>query len=223
MRKLLTSASALLASNVPDAGDGIAILALTEGRTTATVIEVDEGIDTLVFTADQARDRASGETLGARRNITGAVLAFVDVGTLAVTMTVLAITTTMTVLAVIIITMAVLAIIIITMTALSIITAMPIIFSGDIRRGRGLGVRRRGRRRLAAERTGAPIPALRALRRGEGVRGLVGSTAALSRVPRPVVGTVGVGGRAGGVARSSAGETDVLGVPPKNHRSAQPP
>jgi len=59
-RARIDFASALLASNVPDAGNCVAVLALTEDGTTTAVIEVAKGINTLVVTTDQARDRASG-------------------------------------------------------------------------------------------------------------------------------------------------------------------
>ena len=74
--------------------------------------------------------------------------------------------------------------------------------------------------RVAAEGTGVPVPAVGALRRREGIRWLVRSTAALVGVPRPVEGAVSVSGWAGGFAWSSAGKTAVLGGPPKPKLSA---
>jgi len=104
-------------------------------------------------------------------------------------------------------------------TLLVIITVLLSILSGGLGWSRRLDGSGRGRGRLAAEGAGAPVPTLGALRRRKGTRGLVRSTAALSVVPRPVEGTVCVGGWAGGVSGSSVRKTEVLSIPPKNEGS----
>jgi hypothetical protein len=57
------------------------------------------------------------------------------------------------------------------------------------------------------------MPAPATLRRREGIGRLMRSTAALSRVPRPVEGAVSVRGWAGGIVRSAIAKADVLGLP----------
>ena len=185
----------MLASNVPNARDGVAVLTITESGTTTAVVEVDEGINTLVFTARQPRDRAGGEMPRARGNIAREAVTALETNTPVVV-------TTTTIVA-----------------AVAIIVRGPGWSRGFVV-GRGWG---RSRGRVAAEGTRGPLPALVTLRRGEGIRWLVGSTATLSRMPRPVEGAVGVGGWVGRMARSSLGETDVLGVPPGVRVSAVPP
>lgn len=76
-------ASALLASNVPDTRNGVTVLALTESGTTTAVVEVNKCINALVITTDQAGNRASGETLRARGNVTRTVLALLSVNAFA--------------------------------------------------------------------------------------------------------------------------------------------
>lgn len=203
VRKPLTFASALLASNVPDAGNCIAVLALTEDGATTAVIEVAKGINTLVVTTDQARDRASGQTLRARRNIARGLLTLLGFHALLVALSTLAVTAS------------VIAVPTPSVPTLVTITRLP-------GRSRELRVGGSGWR-IATEGSGAPIPTIRALGRRDGIRGLVRSTAALFRVPRPVEGAVGVSGWFGRVARPSLGETAVLCIPPKNqHRLAHP-
>jgi len=43
---------ALFTSNVPNAREGVAVLALTESGATAAVVEINKGVNTLVITAD---------------------------------------------------------------------------------------------------------------------------------------------------------------------------
>jgi len=190
-------ASALFAPNIPNAKDGVAVLALIESGATTAVVEVDNGINTFVVTTNQARDGTSRETLGARRNIAGAVVALLDVAALAVT-----IVTLVVVLAI----FAALAILVVIVTVG--------LFRG-LGRSRGLGGGRSGWGFVAAEGTGGPVPPARALRRREGIWRLVRSTAALDGEPRPVEGAVSVGGGLGGAVRPSLGKTDALGVPPE--------
>jgi hypothetical protein len=49
-RARIDFASALLAPNVPNARDGVAVLAFTNSGATAAVVEIDKGINTLVTT-----------------------------------------------------------------------------------------------------------------------------------------------------------------------------
>jgi hypothetical protein len=203
-RQRLTLASALFASNVPDAREGVTVLSLTEGCATAAVVEVDKSINTLVITTSQAGDRASRETLRARSDITGTVFTLLGIDAL------VAITS---VLAIVALAVTTLILVIITILVLSIL-------SGGLRRSRGLDGSGRSRGRLAAEGAGAPVPTPRTLRRRKSTRGLVRSTAALSRVPRPVEGAVSVSGWAGGALWPSARKAEVLGIPPGNHGSA---
>ena len=189
-RPKLTYAGSLLAPNVPDAGDSVAVLALAESRTTTTVIEVENSVNTLVITTNQASDRASRKALRARGNITGAVLTLLGIDTLVMVVVSIPVT------------------VVVTTTV------------GVTRGSRGIvGGRSRGGR-FAAERTRVPAPTLTALGRRLGLRGAVGSTAALDGEPRPLVGAVSVGGWLGRVWRPSIGKTHVFGVPPKNHSSA---
>lgn len=134
-KQTLTFASASLASNVPDASEGVAVLPLTEGGTTTTVIKVNKGINTLVITTNQAGDRASRKTFRARSNIAGAVFAFLDIDTLVVT-------TTVALAAIIAVTA--------TIAILVIITIFPILSRG-LGRSRRLGGGGSGGRRVAAE------------------------------------------------------------------------
>jgi hypothetical protein len=85
-----------------------------------------------------------------------------------------------------------------------------------------VGGSRRGWGRVTTEGAGVPIPVPRTLRRREGTRWVVRSTATLSGMPRPVVRAVSVGRWAGGVGRSSVGETDVFSAPPKTSVSTHP-
>jgi hypothetical protein len=202
-------ASTLLAPDVPDSGDGVTVLALTKGGTTATVVEVDKGINTLVITTDQVDDRASRAALRARGNVAGAELTLLDPSTLVVVIAARLSVLVISILAISILALSILALSILALSILVVITVGFLGWSG----GLGVGVVGAGWGRIAAKGAGAPVPALRALRRWEGLRRLVRSTAALSRVPRPVEGAVNVGGRVSGIAWSSVGKTDVLGGP----------
>jgi len=207
-RQQLTFASTLLAPNVPNARDSVAVLTLTKGGATATVVEVSEGIDALVITTDQAGDGASRETLRARSNIAGTEFTLLGSDALVVVTTVATIT----------------AIVIATFTTLAVLVVVIVVIiglSGGPGRGRGFGGGGTGWGRVAAEGARAPVPASAALRRREGIRWLVRSTAALSRVPRPVEGAVTAGRWVGGVPRSASGKADVLDVPPKTRVSVQ--
>jgi len=179
-------------------------LPLTEDGTTTAVIEVDKSIDTLVITTSQAGDRASRETCRARSNVAGAVFTLLDVSALVMVISAPAIVALAVTFATIL---------------LVVITILLSILSGSLGWSRRLDGSGRGRGRLAAEGAGAPVPTLGALRRREGTRGLVRGTATLSVVPRPVEGTVGVGGWAVGVSGSSIRKTEVLSIPPKNQGS----
>jgi len=176
-------AGALLASNVPNARDGVAVLALTVDSTTTAVVKVGEGVNALVITTNQARNRASREALRASCNVTGAVLTLLGSEAF--------------------VPLAVFTILLVIVTVI-----------GFTRRCGWVGRVGRGRGRVAAERVVGPLPVVVALRRG-GVTGwlLVRSTAAQSLVPRPVVGAVFAGRRAGRIAWSSAGKTAVLTAP----------
>lgn len=205
VRACIDFAGALLAPNVPNARDGVAVLTLTKGSATTTVVEVSEGIDTLIIATNQARDGASRETLRARSNIAGAE--FTLLGSDALVVVSAAITIAMTVM-----------IVIATFTTLTTLSVLVIIavFIGLSRgpgRSRGFGGGGTGWGWVATKGARAPIPASATLRRREGIRWLVRSTATLSRVPRPVEGAVGVGRWVGGIPRSPSGKTDVLGVP----------
>jgi len=176
----------LLAPNVPNARDGVAVLTLTEGGATTTVVEFNKGIDTLVITTNQASNRTSRETFGARGNAARAefTLLEADIKTLAMTTTLVVVVAALSSLAVILVIVAV-------------------GFSGSLGRSRGLGSCGSGWGFVAAEGTGRPVPALRALGRREGIGWLVRSTAALSGVPRPVERTVSIGRWLGGFAGTS--------------------
>lgn len=193
--KRLTFASALLTTNVPNARDDVTVLTLTESGATTTVIEVDKGIDTLVITTDQAGDRASRATLRARGKIAGAEVTLLGINALVVVTVVV-------------------PSIVVTPSILVIVAVRSL---GWSRRLCGGG---RSRGRVATEGSRAPTPALIALRRGEGIRWLVRSTAALPAVPGPMEGAVSVMGWVGGVVRSSVGKTDVLGFPSETGVSA---
>lgn len=65
----------MLASDVPNARDGITVLALTESGASTAVVEVYKGVNALVVATDQAGNRASRETPRTRCNITRTVLA----------------------------------------------------------------------------------------------------------------------------------------------------
>ena len=211
MRKRLTFARTLLAPDVPNAGDSVTVLTLTKGGATATVVEISESIDTLVITTDQAGDRASRETLGARSNIAGTEFTLLGSDTLVVvTMTVTIATIAVTTIAMVAFT-----------TLLVIIIAVIIGLSGSPGWGRGFGGGGTGWGRVTTKGARAPVPASATLRRRKGIRWLVRSTAPLSRVPRPVEGAVGVGRRVGGIPRSASGKADILGVPPKTWVSIQ--
>ena len=203
-RQQLTFASALLASNVPNARDGVAVLTLTKGGATTTVVEVGEGIDTFIITTDQTGDRASRETLRAWSNIAGAEFALLGSNALVVITAAVSI---------------VIVVVVVTFTTLAIL----VIIAGGLGRSGGFGGSGTGWGRVAAKGAGDPIPAFTALRRRKGIGWLVRSTAALSRVPRPVEGAVSVGRWVGGVPRSASGKTDVLGVPPEVGSAHHPP
>jgi len=184
-RTRMDFASTLLACDVPNASDGVAVLALPESGTTTTVVEVGKGVDTLVITANQAGDRASRETLRARGNIARAVVTLL--GTQALVMITAAVS--------IMVTLATLAILVALSTlAILVIIAVFIRLSGSMGRSRGLGGGGTAWGRVAAEGAGAPVPVPRALGRWEGMWWLVRSTAALSSEPRPVEGAFSVGG-----------------------------
>jgi hypothetical protein len=117
VRARIDLASTFLASNVPNASDGVAVRALTESGTTATVVEVDKGINALVITADQAGNRASRETLRARCKVAGAEVTLLGSSTLVVIVT------------------AGLSIVV----ALTTMTVLVIIITGGLGRGRGVG------------------------------------------------------------------------------------
>ena len=195
-RPKLTYAGTLLAPNVPDAGDSVAVLALAESRTTTAVVKVENSVDTLVITTNQASDRASREALRARGNITGTVLTLLSIDTLVA------------------VTISVSFSIPVTVVVIVVTTAVRV-----ARRSRGVVGGRGWGRRFAAERAGVPAPTLTALGRRLSLRGAVRSTAALYGEPRPLVGAVSVGGWLGRVWRPSAGKTHVFGLPPKNHSS----
>jgi hypothetical protein len=183
----------LLASDIPNAKNGVTVLALAESGATTAVVEINEGINTFVVTTNQAGDRASRESLGARGDIARAVFALLDISTLVITV---AVATT---------TIATLVIIIAVVTRLS---------RGGLGWSGGL-VGGRGWRRVATEGAASPAPAVRALRRRRVIWWLVGSTAASSCVPRPVEGAVGVSGWGGGILCSSVGKAHALGAPPE--------
>jgi len=75
VRARINLASALLASDVPNARDGVAALALTKSSAATAVVEVDKGVNALVVTTDQAGKRASRETFGTRGKNTRTELA----------------------------------------------------------------------------------------------------------------------------------------------------
>jgi len=179
----------LLASDIPNTGNGVAVLALAESGTTTAVVEVNEGVNTFVVTTDQAGDWASRESLGARGDIARAILTLLDISTL-------------------VITVAIATLAISTLVIIAVIVGLP----------RGIGWSRglvggTGWRRVAVEGGSSPAPAARALRRRK--VWLVWSTAASSCVPRPVEGAVGVSGWGGRILCSSVGKTHVLGGPPE--------
>jgi len=183
-------ASALVAANVPNTRDSVTVLTLIESGAAAAVVEVDDGIDTFVVTTNQTRDRASRKTLGARSDIAGAVLTLLEVNAL------------------------VLAIATIALTAVVLVIVTVLVgLSGGFRWSRGLGGGRSRRRLVATEGTGRPLPVPGTLGGREVLRGLVGSTAALSSVPRPIEGAILVGRWFGGIAGSSLGKTEVFGDP----------
>lgn len=72
-------ASALLTRNVPNARDGVTVLALTKGGATTAVVKVFKGVNAFVVTTDQAGYRASREAFGARGNVTRAVFTLLGV------------------------------------------------------------------------------------------------------------------------------------------------
>ena len=181
----------MLTSDIPDAGDGVAVLALTESGATTAVIEVDKGINTLVITTSQARHRASKETLRARGDVTGTVFTPLDIHALAMTVSALA-----------------------TIVLVTIITRV----SGGLRWSRGFGGGGSGWGGFAAEGTRVPVRIPGALRRRKLLRRLGRSTAALSSVPIPVEGAVSARRRGRGVTWSSIGKTDIFGWPPKKLR-----
>jgi len=185
----------LLASDIPNAKNGVAVLALAESGATTAVVEVNEGINTFVVTTNQAGDRASRESLGARGDIARAVFALLDISTLVITVAVPTPIPTPT---------------IATLVIIAVVTGL----------SRGLGwsgglVGGRGWRTVATEGATSPAPAIRALRRRRVIWWLVGSTAASSCVPRPVEGAVGVSGWGGGIVCSSVGKAHALGAPPE--------
>jgi len=163
IRARIDFATALLASDIPDTRDGVAVLALFENGTTTAVVEVDEGINTLVITASQAGDRASRESLRARGNIARAVFALLDISTLVVAVAI--------------------ATLVVVVATLVVAAAIVIVrLSGSLGRSRGLVVGS-SRGRVAAEGTAGPIPTLGALRRRKGTWWLVRRAAASPIVP----------------------------------------
>jgi len=176
-------AGALLASNVPNAKDGVTVLALTVDSTTAAVVKIGKGVDALVITTNQARYGASRETLRASCNVTGAVLtllggeAFVPI--------------------------AFLTIVLVIITVVGFTRRSRRV--GRVSRGRG----RVAAERVVGPRP--VVTALG--RSGVTGWLLVRSTAAQSLVPRPVVGAVFTGRRGRRIAWSSAGKTAVLTAP----------
>lgn len=185
-------AGALLARNVPNARDGVAVLTLTKGGATTAVVKVLKGVNAFIVTTNQAGNRASREALGARGNVTRAVLTLLG-GEAFVSVTVVVVIATLAIALVIVITV-----------------------SGFTRRRRWVGRVGRGRGRVAAKRVVGPVPAVAALR-GRGIAGwlLVRGTTAESVVPRPVVGTVLAGRWAGRITWSSIGKTAVFTTPPE--------
>lgn len=154
-------ASALFATDVPNATDSVAVLALTESGTTTAVIEVDKGINTFVITTNQTRDGASGETLRTRRDIAGTVVTLLDINAFAV---------------------AVATVLVLFILVFSVLAILVIVTVGLVRglgRSRGFGGGGFGWGFGAAEGTGDPVPLARTLRRREGIWWLVRSTAAL--------------------------------------------
>lgn len=202
-------AGALLASHVPNARNGVAVLALTEGGATTAVVEVVKGVNAFVVTTNQTGNRASRESLGAWSNITRAVLTLLG-GKAFVAIAVVPVVTLVVV------------VVIITLVVVVVIVTLPVTFvivitvSGFTRRGRWVRWVGRGRRRVATERVVGPVPAVAALRRRRIARWLlVRGTTAESMVPRPAVGTVLAGRWAGGIAWSSVGKTAVFTAPPE--------
>lgn len=199
----------MFTSNVPNAGNGVTVLAFTKGGTTATVIEIDKSVHTLIITTDQARDRASGKTLRARSNVARQVVAFLTgEAFVAVSFTSLVITLAVVVTALVItftITLAVASFV----TILVIITVI-----GFARRGRWVGRVGRCRIGVTAEGVIGPTPTGTALGRGGVVGRLsVRSTAAEVLMPRPSTGTVFAIGWGIGIRWTSVLETAVFTTP----------
>jgi hypothetical protein len=192
VRARIDLASALFAPNVPNAWDGVAVLALRKSSATTAVIEVDKGINTLVIATNQTGDRAGRETFRARGNIAGTVFTLLHSNALVVTTTVPVIPVLALALVLVVITVR---------------------LSRSLRWSRGLCCSGRGRGRLATEGASDPTPTIRALGRREGIRWLVRGTASLPGVPRPVEGAVRVSGWAGRFVRPSLRKTEVLRVP----------
>jgi len=144
----------LLASNVPNARDGVTVLALIKSGATTTVVEVDKGINALIVTADEAGNRTSREALRARGNIARAVLALLSGEAFVVARIPIA-TIRIVIIPIVFIP------IVIALIGLVIVTRF-IRWSGWVGRvGRGW--------RVAAERIVGPLPVVVALRR----RGIV--------------------------------------------------
>jgi len=78
IRARIDFASTLFASNIPNARNGVAVLALTESGTTTAVVEVDKGINTFVVTTNQARNRAGRETFRASGHVARTVLSLLS-------------------------------------------------------------------------------------------------------------------------------------------------
>lgn len=179
----------MLASNVPNARDGVTVLALTVDSTTTAVVKVGKGVDALVITTNQAGNRASRETLGASCNVTRAVLtllggeAFVPI--------------------------AVLTIVLVIVTVFGFTRWSRRV--GRVRRGRG-GVAAEGV-------IGPVPVIMALGRSGVAGWLLVRSTAAQSLVPRPVTGAVFAGRRAGRIAWPTIGKTAVLTAPSESQVS----
>lgn len=205
-RKKLTFAGALLARNVPNTRDCVTVLALTKGGATTAVVEVLKGVNAFVVTTNQAGNRASRETFGTRSNVTRAVLTLLG-GEAFVSMTVVSVVTLVVVVVVVVVAV---------FATLAIALVIVITVSGFTRRLRWVRRVGRSRGRVATKRVVGPVPPIAALR-GRGITGrlLVRGTAAESMVPRPVVGTVLAGRRAGRILWSSIGETAVFTTPPK--------
>jgi len=200
----------LLAPNVPNTRDCVTVLALTKGGATTAVVKVLKGVNAFVVTTNQAGNRASRETFGTRSNVTRAVLTLLG-GEAFVSMAVVSVVTLVVVVVVVMV-----VVVVVVVATLAIALVIVITVSGFTRRLRWVRRVGRSRGRVAAKRVVGPVPPIAALRR-RGITGrlLVRGTAAESMVPRPVVGTVLAGRRAGRILWSSIRETAVFATPPE--------